>query len=227
MNETLLLLADLWMTFVGLVFGWRFIRRHDNYLLGLEWIVVGVSGTNVLAWFLLGGHLESPQVWLMFFFDAFSRSIGFTLILVLGLMQVTHRYKPSPAIDVGVFIVAFGAGLYLQQFRYPEFDVGPATFYMIVNAPTTAFLIYFSWRLWQAGARSWAVIGWLATAAGTTIALMDDFLRIPGDDAYRTTFYTLALTVWGAQLFVYYTSYRRLGELLEGSEVGIGSRTPR
>ena len=45
-----------------------------------------------------------------FFLDAFSRSVGFTLILVLGLMAVTHHYKPTIAVEIGVFglaIVAF------------------------------------------------------------------------------------------------------------------------
>lgn len=44
--------------------------------------------------------------YLAFFLDAFSRSIGITVILVLGLMMVTHGFKPSLPFDVGVFALA-------------------------------------------------------------------------------------------------------------------------
>ncbi|GGN78626.1 transporter [Nocardia rhizosphaerihabitans] len=208
--ELLCLLADIWMTFAGFVYGWKFIRHYDNYLLGLEWLIVGTSGMNALVWLLLGGNQDSLQVPLVYFFDAFSRSFGITLIVVLGLMQVTHRYKAPLAVDIAVFALATGAGLYLQQFRFPEFDLGPATFYLVVNALTTLFLIYFSLRLWRIGAKRLAIGAGLATAAGTAVALMDDFFRIPGDDATRTTFYTLALATWGFQLCAYYFAYRAL-----------------
>ncbi|WP_373291723.1 transporter [Nocardia rhizosphaerihabitans] len=198
------------MTFAGFTYGFKFIRRYKNYLLGLEWIVIGTSGLNVLVWILLGNDKHSIQVPLVYFFDAFSRSFGLTLILVLGLMQVTHRYKPPVAVEIGAFALAIGAGVYLQQFRFPEFYMGPATFYLITNALTTVFLIYFSWRLWQIGAKGLAIGAGLTTAAGTAVALMDDFFRFPGDDELRTKFYIFALAVWGFQLYAYYISYQKL-----------------
>lgn len=36
MKDIFFLLADVWMIFVGYFFGWKFIRRYGNYLLGLE-----------------------------------------------------------------------------------------------------------------------------------------------------------------------------------------------
>ncbi|MEV4647281.1 transporter [Saccharopolyspora sp. NPDC049357] len=208
MKDLLFMLADLWMIFAGFFYGWKFIRNYGNYLLGLEWMVVATSGTNFLIWALTGGHDGSVLYSIAYFFDAFSRSVGITLILVMGLMRVTHRYKPSVVVDVAAFGLAIAAGLYLQQFRAPAFYVGPAVFYVVVNVLTTLFLVYFSWRLWRIGAKRLAVGAGLATAAASAIAITYDFFPIPGDDAHRTVFYTAALAVWGTQMCVYYFAYR-------------------
>ncbi|GAB3857385.1 hypothetical protein GCM10028801_15930 [Nocardioides maradonensis] len=209
MKNVLFLLADAWMIYAGFRYGWRFIRRYNNYLLGLEWIVVATSGTNFLLWALLGGDTHSPMYSIAYFFDAFSRSVGVTLIVVLGLMRVTHGYKPSVAVDVGAFALAAVSGLYLQQF-HSSFHVGPATFFLAVNVLTTIFLAYFTGRVWQAGARREAVATAGVVLAGLAIALMYDFFPIPGDDANRTIFYILALATWGTQMYVTYYAYRAL-----------------
>ncbi len=180
MKDLLFMLADLWMIFAGFYYGWQFIRRYGNYLLGLEWMVVATSGSNFLLWALLSGDEDNPLYNIAYFFDAFSRSVGITLILVLGLMAVTHRYKPPVVVDVAAFALAAGAGLYLQQFRGPELHIGPATFYVVVNALTTLFLASFSWRLWKIGARGHAAVTALATAAAATIAITYDFFPLPG-----------------------------------------------
>lgn len=210
MKDLLFLLADLWMIFAGFFYGWKFIRRYGNYLLGLEFIVVATSGTNFLIWSLDGGAEDSVLYTIAYFFDAFSRSVGITLILIMGLMRVTHRYKPSVTVDVGAFGLAIVAGLYLQQFRAPTLYVGPATFYIVVNLLTTIFLAYFSWRLWRIGAKGMATLAGLATAAATVIAITYDFFHIPGDDAHHTLFYIAALTTWGFQMFAYFYAYRAL-----------------
>ncbi|MCT7352888.1 transporter [Streptomyces sp. 15-116A] len=215
MRETLFLLADLWMIFAGYFYGWKFIRRYGNYLLGLEWMVVATSGSNFLLWSLLGAKSDSVLYDLAYFFDAFSRSVGITLILVLGLMKVTHRYKPSRAVDVGVFGVAIVAGLFLRPFHEADLHTDRAAFwvalfYVVVNLLTTVFLCYFVKRLWDAGARWPAVWTGLVTAAGTTIAITYDFFPLPFDDANRTIFYTAALATWGTQGFVYFRAYRAL-----------------
>ncbi|MFF2166658.1 transporter [Streptomyces sp. NPDC058175] len=210
MKELLFMLADLCMIFAGFFYGWKFVRRYGNYLLGLEWMIVATSGTNFLLWSLLGADEGSVLYSVAYFFDAFSRSVGITLILVLGLRRVTHRYKPSVAVDVGVFALAIGAGLYLQQFRAPELHVGPATFYVVVNVITTLFLAYFSCRLWRIGAKGLAIGAGLVTAAASVIAITYDFFPIPGDDEHRTLFYIAALAIWGFQMFVYFIAYRAL-----------------
>lgn len=222
MKELLFLLADLWMIVVGFRYGWRFIRRYHNYLLGLECMIVATSGTNFLVWSLISGDEGHVLYDVAYFFDAFSRSVGITLILVLGLLCVTHRYKPSLPVEIGAFLLAIGAGLYLQQFRAHELHVGPATYYLAVNLLTTAFLAYFAWRLWKIGAAGLSAATGLVTAAATAIALTYDFFPFP-DDEHRTTFYVLALTTWGFQMFVYYRAY----VALQDHNVAIGVEAPR
>ncbi|WP_234323319.1 hypothetical protein [Streptomyces bikiniensis] len=68
--------------------------------------------------------------------------MGITLIVVMGLLRVTHRYKPSLTVDIGVFALAAAAGIHLQQF-HQEFHAGAASFYVVVNALTAVFLAYF------------------------------------------------------------------------------------
>jgi hypothetical protein len=212
MKDIIFLLADLWMIFVGYFYGWRFIRRYGNYLLGLEWMIVATSGTNFLLWALLGAHEESVTYDIAYFFDAFSRSVGITLILVLGLMAVTHRYKPSLAVEVGVFALGIVAGLYLRHFADGTLHPGPATFYVVVNLLTAVFLAYFASRLWRIGAKAHAVWTVLVTVAASTIAITYDFFPLGFDDANRTYFYTAALATWGTQGFIYFRAYRAMNE---------------
>ncbi|MEU7699104.1 transporter [Streptomyces sp. NPDC039028] len=215
MREALFLLADLWMIFVGYFYGWKLIRRYGNYLLGLELMVVATSGSNFLLWSLLGAKSDSVLYDVAYFFDAFSRSVGITLILIMGLMKVTHRYKPSRSVDVAVFGVAFVAGLFLRPFHGAELHTGGpafwvAVFYVVVNLLTAVFLGYFVKRLWNAGAKVIAIWTGLVSVAGSTIALTYDFFPLPFDDANRTLFYTAALATWGTQGFVYFRAYRAL-----------------
>lgn len=164
-KSALFVLADLSMIVAGFTYGIKFIRNYRNYLLGFEWIVVASSGVNFLIWALLGGPESSPMFDLAIFLDAFSRSVGITLILTLGLMKVTHRFTPSVAVDVGVFALAIAAGLLLAYLGgHPSAADGPppinvpiATFYVVVNVLTTLFLFYFAWRLWAIDARSHAL----------------------------------------------------------------------
>lgn len=210
MKEIVFLLADVWLIFVGFYFGLKFIRKYGNYLLGLEWMVVGVSATNFLIGALLGAGEDSLPYEIAFFLDAFSRSFGFTLILVLGLMMVTHRYKPTLPVEIGAFGLAIVGGFALGQFHDDTLHVGPATFFLTMNLLTTVFLAYFVKRLWNIGARRMAGWAGLVTAAGTTIALTYDFFPLPFDDEHRTIFYTAALVTWGFQGFIYYFAYRAL-----------------
>ncbi|WP_433633756.1 transporter [Nocardia sp. CA-120079] len=206
-RELLFAVADIWMITVGFTYGIKFIRNYKNYLLGLEWIIVATSGTNFLIYGLIKAGHDSPMYAFAYFLDAFSRSVGITLILVLGLMSVTHRYKPSVAVDIGAFALAGAAGFVLSQFAEAIGTPGKI-FYIVVNVLTTLFLVYFAKRLWDIGERGHAIWTAIATACGFIVASIYDFVHIPGDDAEHTLFYICALSSWGLQMFTYFRAYR-------------------
>ncbi|MEV0337244.1 transporter [Nocardia sp. NPDC050717] len=206
-KELLFAVADIWMIAVGFTYGIKFIRNYKNYLLGIEWMIVATSGTNFLVYGLLKAGHDSPMYTGAAFLDAFSRSVGITLILVLGLMQVTHRYKPSTAVDIGAFALAAVAGLLLLGYQ-DTIGLPAKVFFIVVNVLTTIFLAYFVTRLWQIGERGHAMGAGVATVCAFVIAATYDFVKIPGDDAEHTIFYILALSTWGLQMFVYYRAYR-------------------
>lgn len=206
-KESLFAIADLWMIAVGFTYGIKFIRNYKNYLLGIEWIIVATSGSNFLVYGLIKAGQDSPMYAFAYFLDAFSRSVGITLILVLGLMKVTHRYKPSVAVDIGAFALAAVVGFALSHFAEAIGTPGKI-YYIVVNVLTTLFLIYFVKRLWDIRERGHAIWAAVATACGFAIASIYDFVHIPGDDAEHTIFYIFALSTWGLQMFTYYRAYR-------------------
>lgn len=222
MKDLIFLAAAIWLAVVGYYFGWKFFRSYGNYLLGLEWLVVGVSASNFLIGSLLGAAAGGIPYGISFFLDAFSRSVGFTLVLVLGLTAVTHRYKPPVAVEIGVFGLAIAAGLFLRKFHDETLHVAPAVFYVVVNLLTTVFLAYVVKRLWQSGSQSLSIATGLVTAAASAIAIIYDFLPLPFDDQNRTFFYTAALATWGTQGLVYFLAYRTL--LVRGQSVVIEER---
>ncbi len=206
-RELLFAVADIWMIAVGFTYGIKFIRNYKNYLLGLEWIIVATSGSNFLVYGILKAGHDSPMYTGAAFLDAFSRSVGITLILVLGLMKVTQRYKPSVAVDIGAFALAAVVGFLLLGYQY-HIGTPAKIFFIVVNVLTTLFLIYFVKRLWGIGEHGHAVSVALATACGFVIASTYDFVHIPGDDAEHTIFYIFALSTWGLQMFTYFRAYR-------------------
>jgi len=211
MIETLFIVADVWLIVAGFVFGWKFIRNHHNYFLGIECLVVGTSATNFLLWSLFSGDPASPMYTIAYFLDAFSRSFGFTLVLILGLRMVTHRYKPALWHEIGAFALAAVAGAYLVTLHHEgPYDVGPATFFLVMNLIASVFLFYFAGRIWRAGAKGWSVASTLITLVAMVIAVSYDFLPWQFDDEYRSYFYTAALATWGTQGFIYYFGYKAL-----------------
>lgn len=199
------LIACVLLVMSGLGYGVAFIRRK-NYLLGVEFLIVGISATNFTT-FIATGWQANYNV--AIFLDAFSRGVGVPVIATLGLMAVTHNYKPSPAKDVILFLVAFAAtAIYYLSTSFKE---ALPYFYVLMWSLYTLFLVYFIWRLVRAGESLHALATLLGGAAGLTIALRYDFFPIPGDDT-KMIFMTCAFLTWSysiVQLFYAYGALQR------------------
>lgn len=230
MKDLLLLASDLWLMATTWTFGSKLWRNYRNQLLTLEYLVVAVSSTNFLLWSLFGAHKSSPMYYLAYDLDAFSRSFGITLILVIGLLAVTHAYHPSTRVKVGVtaltVVAAAGFGPMHRDHLVHDFPhVTLAAFYVVTNILTTGFLAYFTMRLWRAGETGLAVLTGLVSAAACYIAVTYDFFPLSFDDKNRTIFYTIALTVWGAQAITYYFAYKAMREHNETAAITLSART--
>jgi hypothetical protein len=201
----LLCFADIAMVVAGLVYGVKFLKKR-NYLLGLEWLIMATSGSNFLVYFFT----NSPTVYsISYFFDAFSRAFGFPVIAVMGLMAVTNNYKPSALLDVAVFAASIIGSIILVAVGF----IVPAKPYIYIVAFTgyAVFLAYFAKKLMDAGQVLHALLTILVLLSSLTIAYMDDFYKIPGEETNVVlNFYFLALLTWAYMLVELYYAYRAL-----------------
>ncbi|HCF5750998.1 TPA: hypothetical protein NIH39_002090, partial [Pseudomonas aeruginosa] len=139
------LLSCILLVISGLFYGAAFIRRK-NYLLGLEFLIVGISASNFTTFIATGWQANYN---IAIFLDAFSRGVGVPVIATLGLMAVTHDYKPSPAKDILIFVAGFAAtGVYFLSGIIEGFL---PYFYVFMWSAYTLYLCYFTLQLARAG----------------------------------------------------------------------------
>ncbi|WP_280211345.1 hypothetical protein [Nocardia cyriacigeorgica] len=209
----LVLLADLAMVGAGFYYGIRLLRGFRNFLLGLEWVVMAVSGVNVLYLAAINVDHESLSYHAMVFFDAFSRSFGMTVILVVGLMAVTHRYRPSWVVEALAIVAGIAVGLNRALEPRPV-EPSWAIFYLVMNLAAALFVfVYLVPKLWRGGDRgnaTWVAVG---AALGAYVAIIYDYFPIPGDDEEHTLFYIISLTIWALMIVTFSRGYLALERL--------------
>ncbi|MFX1674762.1 hypothetical protein PWR63_21305 [Paraburkholderia sp. A2WS-5] len=193
-------LADLALIATSLVYGVKFLKKR-NCLLGLEWVITTFSATNLMINALTGRHVFYS---ISLFCDAFSRGFGVPVITVVGMMAVTHRYKPSIFADV-VYMVGALAGTVVVWTA--GFMVEPKPyFYLVTWSLFSVYLVYVVERLLSVGEKRNAVGVILALISTQVIASTYDFYHIPGDDDHMI-FYIFALLSWSYMSVSLYYSY--------------------
>ncbi|MEV0686980.1 hypothetical protein AB0I35_24235 [Nocardia sp. NPDC050378] len=206
----LVLLADLAMVWAGFYYGIKLLRGNRNFLLGLEWVVMAVSGVNVLYLAAINVDHESLSYHAMVFFDAFSRSFGMTVILVVGLMAVTHRYRPSWMVEALAIVAGIAVGLN-RALEPRAVEPSWAVFYLVMNLAAALFVfVYMAPKLWRGGDRGNATWVALGAALGAFVAIIYDYFPIPGDDADHTLFYIISLTIWALMIVTFSRGYLAL-----------------
>lgn len=193
-------LADLALITTSLIYGVKLLKRR-NFLLGLEWLVVTFSASNIMLNALTG---ENVFYSIALFCDAFSRAAGIPIIAIAGLMAVTHRYKPSVLADVlyvvgalVLTVIVWGADFMVEVKPY---------FYLVMWSLFSIYLAYFVKKLLSVGERFHAVSVILALVSGQIIASTYDFYHIPGDENHMI-FYIFALLTWSYQSVSVYYAY--------------------
>lgn len=202
---SLALTACIVLAASGWLYGAKFIKKN-NYLLGLECWVVAVSATNFILYMITGWNINYS---ITMFLDSFSRSFGMPLIAVLGLMALTHNYKPSTFKEVLIFVGAF-AGTFVV-FTADFFDGLRPYFYVTMWVIFVAYLCYFIIYLARAGEILHAVATTITAVVSLAVAIVYDFFPIPGDETHMI-FMTWALMTWAytvIQLYYAYTALER------------------
>ncbi|HZW20287.1 hypothetical protein [Noviherbaspirillum sp.] len=200
---TILCLATVLLLATSLVYGVKFLRKQ-NYLLGLEWLVVTLSTSNLLIYLLSQAKLPYS---ISYFCDAFSRAFGIPVIATAGLMAVTHRYAPSKFLDIVFFAGSIAGTAFLVS---ADIMAKPLPyFYLFMWTAFSIYLAYFAYRLLRAGENRHALGVILALVSGQAIASIYDFYKIPGDEE-QVIFFTLALTTWSYMLAQLYYAYGAL-----------------
>lgn len=201
----LALLSSFLLIASGTIYGVKFLYKR-NYLLGFECLIIAFSATNFLVYLLTKWTIPYG---ISFFLDAFSRGFGIPIVAVLGMMAVTHDYKPSVLKDALIFAVSFAATFVLIG---ADFMAGPLPyFYVIMWTGYSLYLVYFIARLGYLGERLHALGMTVAMVLGLAVAFIYDFFPIPNDES-KVVFLTLALTTWSyimVQMYYAYSAFER------------------
>ncbi|WP_284119417.1 hypothetical protein [Acinetobacter seifertii] len=197
------LLACISLALSGWIYGAKFLKKK-NYLLGLEWWVVAFSATNFASYMLTGSNVNFS---ITMFLDSFSRSFGMPIIAVLGLMALTHNYKPSTLKEILLFAFSF-AGTFVV-FLADFFQEIRPYFYVIMWGFLTIYICYFIICLARAGEVFHALATTITAVVSLAVAVVYDFFPIPGDTTHMI-FMTWAFVTWGYAIIQLYYAYAAL-----------------
>jgi hypothetical protein len=200
----LLIAADSLLILTTLVYGVKFLKK-GNYLLGFEWLVITLSGSNFMI-FLFTEKIFAYNI--SMFCDAFSRSVGIPVITIAGLMAVTQRYKPSILADVALFAGGIAVGLIFMSAEFVQ-PLKPY-FYVVAWGVFSVYLAYFAKRLMDVGEKLQAINVIAVLVTNQVIACIYDFYHIPGDDEQHTIFFIFAATAWSYLCVGLYYAYGAL-----------------
>ncbi|MTW10104.1 hypothetical protein GM658_05770 [Pseudoduganella eburnea] len=199
-KTNVLLFSTSMLVVTSLVYGIKFFKR-GNYLLGLEWLIVTFSGSNFLI-FALAGIQGAYSI--SYFCDAFSRAFGIPIVTTLGLMAITHRFKPSLKVDAWLFATSFAGAVALVA--VPSLAPFKPVFYVVMWTAFSFYLAYFAKRLFNAGEGGHAAGVIVVLILTQAIASIYDFYQIPGDTEH-IVFYILAGLAWSSLCVELYYAY--------------------
>jgi len=202
LRTLLLFLACILMSAMLYLYGFRFLKKKNNCL-GWEWLILASSAANFAFYWVTYSQASYD---LMIFLDAFSRAFGIAPIAIIGMMAVTHQYKPSLRFDVSVYALGMLATAWMLSVDFME-PVLPY-FLLIAYYVFAVYLIYFTRRLFAVGATAVAVHMSVAIAVTSVLHTMYDFYTIPGEETNIVfNFFFLALLAWTYLFSMIYYGY--------------------
>jgi len=192
-NRDLLLLGAVVMMTVCMAIGMVTLYARRNIVLGAEWMVMFVSGCNLIVWFFTSNDWQWNLVW---YLDAFSRIAGMNLLLYVGFAMLTHNLRLSLVADA---FVLGAIALLAAAFMYVEF-LEPAKNYAYSAAHFmfTPLLIFLTYEMYQIGKQHLMWLMVMTTIALTVSTVMIDF-RAPAENDTNLFFNKdfVSLVSWG------------------------------
>jgi hypothetical protein len=189
------------------IFGLKFFMK-GNHLLGAEWLLITVAATSILVYAL--GSVDAAYD-VAYFCDAFLRGCGGPAIMILGLMAVTHDFKPLPYVDLYLFGgAAAGTAALVEADAAARFS---PVFYLCTWTMLSFYLAHFARRLLAMGVVRHAIGVGLVLVAAQAVAVVYDFVTLPGDEEHLY-FYTLAASVWSLLCVEMYYAYCALERVI-------------
>lgn len=198
----------------SLIYGFKFVRK-SNYLVGWEWWVFSLSTACVIVFLLTDSQAAYNA---SMFCDRFTRGFGAPILATLGLMAVTHGFKPPMRVDILLFVGGVvGTALLISVDVLIEIQ---PYFLLVTWTMFSIYLAYFAYRLVCIGENLQALGVIVAMLANQATASIYDFYMIPGDEQ-RMVFFTIALTAWSYLMVQMYYAYCALQRAEDSKEVSL------
>jgi hypothetical protein len=220
-RDFVMIIAAFSLAFTGLYYGTKFLRLGSR-LLGWEWVVLGVSSTSMLLAILFqSAFFEAAS----FYFDAFSRGVGFPVIATLGFVELFRGRKFPWQFDVA----AFAAGAVFAWAARTVWAESPTLqeFYMVAGVVFNLCMLYFAAKLFAVRlvGHGIGIIAGLIALVGVSL-LEGGFIAFPGEETnVLFNWLTIALFVWALVFAQYFFAYRAYEAVTGGQRVsGDGAR---
>jgi hypothetical protein len=195
------------LMFVGLIYGLRFLKLK-NYLLGFEWIILGLSSMCGII-FLASGSVHIEQIWT--FFDVFSRLFGITIIGSIGLLKVTHTIVPSHRFDAGIFALGFAASAAFIANPALEQQIGLPIAELVMAAIFLTIIFIVAWQCFKRRLYLSALAMLATLILFSYVSLMGDFHELgPDGIPIHLVNFSTAHLVWAFGFAAIYHSYAAL-----------------
>ena len=218
--EASVVTVSLMLVFTGLWFGTKFLRAN-NPLLGYEWYILAFSASNAAIYFATGRELH---IEIALFCDAFSRTVGIPVIGTLGLMQVTHGLKLSPAAKVGLFVL--GALVAAAFVASPALNRLLPVTALALGMAFTWLMASMAFCLFRIGNPVHGALMALFTVLFFLVAISEGIAELPNPDKLIVLdFWFFANLIWAlgfAEIYYAYRAIEHAGAQEDASRTSLG-----
>lgn len=194
------------LALVSFILAYRYIKLA-NHLLSVEMLFIGLSAFSGFVFTAFNiTHFESS--W--HFFDVFSRLIGVTVIMAIGLLKVVNGFTFKTEQEILLILIGFLSAYAFMEFE-PLINIQPFVF-LFMGSMFIAILSYMAFLCFkrQLSKHGYQLV--LVIIGFLFIGLINDFVPLPSGNVnpfFNELVISQLLQLWG--YIVIYLAYRALG----------------